>query len=110
MKPTKNEKTKIVKRRDIISAVAKSLGKGFTVPMVEATYKSIEDTIKNILIENNSVQIRPLRGLVITSTIKPEHRNYIMPNGQKVIQPPRKWVHAKITSWFNRKVINGLQN
>lgn len=107
MNPTE---MKTIKKREIIKLVAKSLGKGFTIPMVETTYKAIENTIKNILIENDSVKINLADGLIITSCIKPEYRNYIMPDGQRVIQPPRKWVHAKITSWFNRVVINHLEH
>lgn len=109
MKPIKKE-IKIIKKREIIRTAAKLLGKEFTIPQVETTYKAIEETIKKILFENNNVQIRLMEGLVISSTIRPEHDHYIMPDGRKITSPPRKWVRAKITNHFNRKVINNLEH
>lgn len=99
---------RIVKRKEIIRETAKSLGKDFTIPKVKSVYNAAEETIKRMLLENDNVQIRPMQGLVITSSIKTEHSNYVMPDGKRVIQPSRKWLHAKITRYFNRNVINSL--
>lgn len=102
------EAIKIVKRKEIIRETAKSLEKEFTIPKVKRVYNAVEETIKRMLLDNDNIQIRPMQGLVISSTIKPERSNYIMPDGRKVIQPSRKWLHAKITRYFNRNVINSL--
>lgn len=102
------DEIRIIKRKEIIRETAKSLGKDFTIPKVKQVYNAVEETIKRMLLENENIQIRPMQGLVISSTIKPEHSNYIMPDGKKVIQPSRKWLHAKITRYFNRNVINSL--
>lgn len=104
------EAIRIIKRKEIIKETAKSLEKEFTIPKVKSVYNAVEETIKRMLLENDNIQIRPMQGLVITSTIKPEHTNYIMPDGKKVIQPSRKWLHAKITRYFNRNVVNNLVN
>lgn len=109
MKKKKNtNEIRIIKRKEIIRATAKSLGKDFTIPKVKKMYNAVEETIKRMLLENDNVQIRPMQGLVISSTIKPEHSHYIMPDGRKVIQPSRKWIHSKITRYFNRNIVNNL--
>lgn len=104
----KQNEMKIINKEDIIRLVAKSLGKGYTIPMVRTIYREIEKTIRNLLIENNNARINVVNGIHLLSYIKPEHINYYMPNGKRIIQPPRKWVRAKVTQWFNRNVINDL--
>lgn len=108
MKKKNTTDIRIIKRKEIIREAAKSLGKDFTIPKVKSVYKAVEETIIKRLLENDNVQIRPMQGLVITSSIKPEHSNYIMPDGKRIIQPPRKWIHAKTTRYFNRNIINSL--
>lgn len=99
-------KIKIISRRNLIQSVAKRLGKDYTIPVVENVWRAIETSIEKTLLENENVRIRPFKGLVITASKDSKCKNYILPNGNRLTIPPRKWIQAKMTNHFKKSIIN----
>lgn len=89
----------VITKRDLLAEVNREL-KDYTLDEVREVFTTIERVALSHLKqanEDNAVTIKFGDGLSITSRIK------------TVDNAPRMWLKAKISRYFNRRIINGYE-